>query len=361
MSEAATTVLPAVPHDEPPLQVENPEMAAAGTDLLIAKLEELDPEHKLADDTYRKELMLKATPEEYGIAVAAINRELKGHDNKYFADEKISLGSGEGASLDIGLIGVEPADRFELFAKAVEVTKFFVEKDQLELAGLILGNAIVGIQLLEDGNKRTARAIVQIAGEGYDGSPESVAEYHRLLDYTHGAKETIYFGAGQGYLRNSYVMDGKSSDQERADLATLYRAREASGWKDRTFLMESLRGIKDTDVRNGLANVLQQEAFGDDVVYNGIKDRVDFTQLPEDEEEKAAVLREAVADYLGSLDQASAERLIGQDSQIKKDFWSRVLDSTVGKNPLPYYYMDEKSEGSTANIVGFELDHIIRQ
>jgi hypothetical protein len=361
MSEEATTLPPAVPHDEPQLQVENPEMAAAGTDLLIAKLEELDPEHKLADDAYRKELMLKATPEEYGIAVAAINREMKGHDNNYFADEKISLASGNGEDLEVGMVGVEPEDRFTLFAKAVEVTKFFAEKDQLELAGLVLGNAIVGLQLLEDGNKRTARAIVQIAGDGYDGSPANVAEYHRLLDFTREAKQSIYFGASDGALRHSYIMDSKATDQERADSATMLRAREINQWKDRSFLLESLMGIKDIDIRNSVANVLQQEGFGDDIVYEGLKNGVDFSQLPDGDKERAGALKQAIANYLSTLNPEKAQQLIAQDGQVKKQFWTRILDSTMGKDPLPYYYMGERSEGSTVNITGLDLEQVIRQ
>lgn len=310
-------------------QGEDGELKAANE--LLRKIVELDPVKKLADPHYRAEAIKHATGPEALMAVAAVNQLLYGTEGSNFSETAVTLGRGVGPERVVSFVGLEPSMRQEVFTIGLDVMKAFAEKGDMQKAGMLASNIIVGMQMFNDGNKRTARTMYQLIAFGYDQSHYDIGAMQRTLAYTHEARSTQYHNATTSNMTSGFVLE-TTPQEEWGD--TNWAMSYYSEVNARPRFEDALKLIDDPVLKDSLTNVLQQTSFGTQYV----KELAPNEFMAAVKTRDIAELGSIVNAILGSITKEKAVEIIEKDKTVKKDYFMRVLQSTTGEKPLASYY-----------------------
>jgi hypothetical protein len=328
----------------PPSEAEAQVALSAPTQAFLDRLHVVDPEHRLADPTYRAETLCAATPEELLDGIRSVNTALYGAENPVF-DRQTSLQTGEGMDRKVNYIGLEPHDAREVFMYGLTEAQRIVREqgpEALPVAADLRAGTIAGTQMFHDGNKRTSRAEHLLLTHGYDGSQEDMQMYEAVLGGSLSTGSMGYRPDASASIRTTLLEETDESTRKQVDL---FDVAVQNHFSDRSKLDALLApNIHDETLRDKAVSVLQQYLFG-------AKHLVDIIgYVPEVHAPGPwAVNSETAADALAAAERAVramtpevAAEMIQRDNQAKKRHLLRLIDATTGAKPLPFIRSDGK-------------------
>jgi hypothetical protein len=298
---------------------------------LLAELSTIDPHGEFSDDVSRKEKLLSMNIEEFKNFVQSIHTAIYPAASHEFADREAILSGGSGDERRVSTIGIGPEDREELLNDLLDSMKTLVGKNDLYGAGLMTAQTLVAMQPFADGNKRTSRAVYELIAYGFDGSHYDVHGIRERLAYTQAARNSMYYVGITSSLRIPYAMEGMSNDQRR-DYKIL--ADYSFSLMKRPLLMGALSHLGDEKLAGQISDTLQQSGFGAQYMFEHIKPEV--IEKYRDTYDKG-LFEAAVTEYCQQLTPDSARALLVRDKANRKQCMKRILKSSTGEDPLPYY------------------------
>ncbi|MBC7581745.1 hypothetical protein H7097_02650 [Aeromicrobium sp.] len=296
-----------------------------------------DKDRKLADSDVRAEVIKRATVEDAKSLVVEINKALyplpAGESN--LSTKETTLGIGTGDERKVGTIGVHPEDVDEVLGTVLDTVKKFAADGKMIEAGLVAAEGFVAMQMMKDGNKRTARALYELIAYGYDGSQYDQEAMRKRLGFTQEARRSFSFVSISSRERVAFQQERLPAEQRRTlDWASAYWPNH----NDRPALTRKLIGIKDEALRQMAINVLQTIDAGPAYIMRHA-DPQQLSALRNEhgshDEAKWPGLVDAV---LSGIDDAGARALIEENRVQRKEFLKRLIKSSSDEDKLPILY-----------------------
>ncbi|MCA9327217.1 Fic family protein [Candidatus Saccharibacteria bacterium] len=315
---------------------------------LIAAMPSIDPEGNFTTVESRKAKIASMSRDDFTGLLKHVHGALYPDSDEVFASYEVTLGRNTDDGRKVGTIGIGPEDRDEVFDSLLHGIKVLAEKDDLYGAGYLAAQTIVLMQPFEDGNKRTARAVYELIGYGFDGEHFDVHALRRSLAYTKEARNSMSYQSITGTPREPYAL-GKVGAERQRSLMDFSRGIDQHDIGMPSLFNNALAHLGDDELISQTSKVLQQNTFGAEYMFDGINPDI-LAEYQATKDPK--LLESAIREYCSTLTPQTAQGLIERDKENRKEYVKKLVDSSTGEQPMQQYdYAGRYVEGQRVNLI----------